>query len=112
MQADAVVVVELVQEEGEAPHLHNHHPRCKVSANPGCKLLHDGHLDKDHKKMHHPICCNSTVTSCPAGPGLVVLGLGLVLVVALVLAMGLESALVESALGLEKQGNPHLSCKP
>jgi len=75
VQVGAVVVVELVQEEEGVPHLHNRHPQCKESANPGCKLNHFHHLDKDHRKMHHPICSNSTVTSYLAVPGLVVLGL-------------------------------------
>jgi len=108
---DVVVVVVPVQEGEEVPHLHNRHPQCKVFANPNCKLNRVHHLDKDHKRTHHPTCSSSTVTWCRRALGLVAQGpaQGLVLV-AKALAQALGSSL-GSALGLANRDNPRQSHK-
>jgi hypothetical protein len=116
--ADAVVVVAPVQVAEAAQRRHNRHPRCRVSSSPGCKGHHFHHLDIDHRKTHHPICSNNTVTWCRGELGLVVTELALALVWVLDLEMELALAwalvldlVLELVLGLEFQGNPHLHYK-
>lgn len=114
---DVVVVVAPVRAVVVVPHLHNRHPQCRVSANPGCKWNPLHHLDKDHRMTHHPICSNNTDSRCLVALGLVVMGLALEWEPELAMAWALvlvawALVLGASALGLEHQGNLHLNHRP
>lgn len=115
MQVDVVVVEALVQAEVVVLRLHSHHLHCKVSASPSCTQDLRHHLDKDHTRMHLPICSNNTETWCQvelAVGDLELAELGWVLVMVMALAAS-ASALVVSALvvvlGLEHQDSLHLN---
>jgi len=114
---DVVVVEALVQAEVAVLRLHSHHLHCKVSANPSCTQDLRHRLDKDHTRMHLPICSNNTETWCQvelAVGDLELAELVWVLVMALAAsASASASALVVSALvlvlGLEHQDSLHLN---